>query len=337
MIMHRLYLRNHRVAYQTGDVGTLARNSGLVYFHAVNDHYNPQFYLRAWRDPAISTTKNRSFVWVADLLKREISSKRTQEIAFREDYYAARTEKGDAYRGVDDLLKIGETAVEPVIAKLRRRDFVLSGKDIGALAQFMGFLYMRVPRQRETVENVATGFFNKLALTGASTSEGFRTLMRQVERKRGIRIEGDIEEARQDIILGNIKMKALQVVSLAPILSVGWEITQQIARMHWTFLQAPTGVQFLTSDNPVFWIDPTSTPQPYGANGLLMENVILFFPICPFLCLLATWQRLSAVATLESQDVAMVNEQVVTWAHKAVFSSTQGGAQHALDLTASMR
>ncbi len=318
-------------------VGPLARKGDLVYFHAVNDHYNPQFYLRAWRDPAISTTKNKSFVWVTDLLKREISSTRTQKIAFREDYYAVRTETGDAYRGVDDLLKISETAVEPVIAKLRRRDFVLSGKDIGALAQFMGFLYTRVPRQREAVEKIATGFLNKLAVSGASTSEGFRSLMRQVERKRGVSIEGDIVEARQDIVLGNVKAKALPVVSLAPILSMGWEITQQIARMHWTFLQAPTGVHFLTSDNPVFWIDPTSTPQPYSANGLLMENVILFFPVCPFLCLLATWQRLPAAATLESQDVSMVNEQVVTWAHKAVFSSTQGGAQHALDLTASMR
>jgi len=161
--------------------------------------------------------------------------------------------------------------------------------------------------------------------------------MRQVERKRGIRIEGDIEEARQDIVVGNIKVRVLPVLSLAPILSVGWEITQRIARMHWTFLQAPAGVHFLTSDNPVFWIDPTSAPQPHGADALLMENIILFFPICPVLCLLATWPRLSAAVTLEAQDVAMVNEQVVAWAHEAVFSSTQHGARQALQLAVSMR
>ena len=60
------------------------------------------------------------------------------------------------------------------------------------------------------------------------------------------------------------------------------KLSEEFFKIKWTFLIAPQGTSFITSDNPCFTISKTKI-----MNGLLSPNSTVIFPLRPDVCLYA--------------------------------------------------
>jgi len=92
-------------------------------------------------------------------------------------------------------------------------------------------------------------------------------------------------------------------------------------KMNWTIFVSGDH-RFVTSDNPLFYDDPTHDPSsPYGV-GLLSKNIILTFPITKELALLATWSKGKfSYSKSTNKLVREINRRTIKSALKFVFSS----------------
>jgi Protein of unknown function (DUF4238) len=106
------------------------------------------------------------------------------------------------------------------------------------------------------------------------------------------RSDSEIERGRQLMLrLGAVRCTIIPEFTLLSVLNVTNSPARIIFQMGWHLAIPPLGKHFLTSDNPVFWNDPTA-PFPHR-NGLASRNVTLTFAIGPELAVVASWRDAS--------------------------------------------
>ena len=91
--------------------------------------------------------------------------------------------------------------------------------------------------------------------------------------------------------------------------------------MKWTFIKATDSYKFLTSDNPIFYWDPTHDSKSFPGVGLLNKNIELTFPLTKDLALLSSWIGEVGYVKADNQMVKVINRRTVMSALRFVFAS----------------
>lgn len=305
-----------------------------IILHCVEHHIQPQTYLRGFRDPAMDARMGPR-LWAIDLQYERISSRSPRGIAKRTDYYAVYNIQLPTHCFETDFLSRMENDGAPILVKVRDGNFALSYAERSHLAYFIALLYARTPASREGMAHVSAKMLEAIASKRARDT-GFAAAMREANKAHGLSDERIEELRRLFIAPGSIRYEVIPEFTLLQILYITDSLARIIFRMGWHFAIAPLGKHFVTSDNPVFWHDPTA-PWPY-CNGIASRNVILTFPIGPEVALVASWRDTSDSSyRMETSIMDCLNGTVVASADRWLIAARREEAEAALRLRREMK
>jgi hypothetical protein len=120
-----------------------------------------------------------------------------------------------------------------------------------ALASFVGWLDVRVPRFRESVERCTADAMRQITLTSAMHPEYFERKMREASAAQGKAPPEDIERVRQFILSGEYELRVSPIVGLRSMVQLASTAIDYVLRCQWRVLEAPAGNVFATSDAPL--------------------------------------------------------------------------------------
>jgi hypothetical protein len=278
-------------------------------------HYLPEFYLEGFIDP-----RNKPYLWVYEKGDPKIKKVSAKDIAVQKHYYSFITQEGQRdSETFENFLAFIENNAAPVFSKIRRQE-ILSEEERSRVAIFLSSLLTRVPNFRESIEVSAAEVIKRINVKLASNKETFKSMIRTFEKETGNKLNSSLEDLRDFILSGKYKIKVEPQFSLLMMTMIN-DFGPILHKMNWTILISD-GHRFVTSDNPLFYDDPTHDPRsPYGV-GLLNKHMILTFPIAKELALLATWNKGKlSYSKCTNKFVRGVNHRTIHSALKFVFSS----------------
>lgn len=190
-------------------------------------HYVPQGYLRGFSCPA----RGRQFVWVYDKRPGRVPTcKSVKAIAWAPAYYAQ--ERNDGSLDTDTLEHNLATNVDTKAAELiasldhHASQLTFNEEQRGLLAFFIALSFTRVPSFRDGVRNVYSQIAQYTAeLVAPKFWPG----------------PGPMPK---------LKAEAKESVTLEHMIDGACHIANSLVAKNWQFFRAPTGVAFITSDNP---------------------------------------------------------------------------------------
>jgi hypothetical protein len=85
------------------------------------------------------------------------------------------------------------------------------------------------------------------------------------------------------------KVEATKDSTLLLLLATYPDIAQEMFSMKWSFLVAPPGAYFFTSDHPVSIWAPRDKRGPFNTVGILNQDVEIIFPLTRRICVFGSW------------------------------------------------
>ncbi len=254
-------------------------------------HYIPKLYLKGFTD-------KQKRLWVCEKFKA-IRASMPKDEAHRPDYYT-HAEKGHRDETAESLLKVVESKAAPVICKLANPQYVLTPENAGRVIMFVAFMFVRVPSWREHIDTLAAQFaLNRLLGTARDKDKFHRTCI-ELEKAKGESLGVDFEELRQNVLDGKFGI---------------------MATMGYQALYAPPGKFFVTSDSPVYTIQPDGMGQATVGMGFGHDNVEVYFPLNKRACLTLKKGIEPQGRMIEVGRVDQINRMTMATAVQYLYSS----------------
>jgi hypothetical protein len=233
-------------------------------------HYIPKFYLKGFTD-------HQKRLWVCERFKPIRDSKPKDE-AHRPDYYTL-AEQGHRNETAEDILKQVESKAAPIICKLANPQYFLTPENAGHVMMFVAFMFARVPSWRENLGDLAAQLAKKKILEAANDKEQFHRTCLEVEKEKGESLGVDFEELRQSALNDGFDIKQSTAYNLGSMCLSACDIAKQLAEMGYQAFYAPEGKFFVTSDSPVFTLQPDGAGEARVGMGFGWENVEVYCPL----------------------------------------------------------
>ena len=95
--------------------------------------------------------------------------------------------------------------------------------------------------------------------------------------------------------------------------------------MKWTILNAPSGVFFITSDNPLLqWVHPKYHNSLCGTGGFRNRHAEAILTLSPTHCFVGHWHEdLPKLYKTDAEQVEATNELIAASAEKCIYSHIQ--------------
>lgn len=270
-------------------------------------HYVPVSYLKAFccADGMLAVYRKDA--------PTEPFRKRPDDVAFHRYYYAQPMPDGgrDTNR-LEDLFSELEGKWPPIIDALTARDAVNDRLD--DIFAFVALQRARVPAMRNAVEQMLAA--SVIAMASQLEADG-----KLPSPPKGL-----------DKLVDHIAVSIDPHQSVHAMVPIIEAMGQVLHRVGLVVLHNQTDRDFITSDNPVIYFDPTTSNEalrPYGLqpNG----DVVLMMPIAPKLMLFGTSSDKPRFAErgieyfgIGARDkIAAMNEKVARFAYDAVYAGRQ--------------
>ena len=237
---------------------------------AKRHHAVPRFYLSRF-------AQDDGLIWLHDIRTQSAVRVHPKDAIVEKFLYSP--EVGDNPK--DDTYEkfLAEHIEGPAAPALER---LASGEEISPeererIALFIAFQELRVPRVRDAVIKMITEVGKGIL----DISVEHPDYMKKTFEKMGKPISDEgLSKLIEAWKSGGLKVEAtktawLQAASVAP------EIAAMLTRMPWTVLEAPIGVEFLTSDTPIVKVVTDPTVPPMLAGGWLSPSAESTFALDP--------------------------------------------------------
>ncbi len=280
---------------------------------AKDQHYIPKFYLKGFTD-------KDGVLWVCERFKPIRSSKPKLE-AHRPDYYS-HTEKGERDETAENALEEIESRAAPIIRKLANPQYVPTPENANHLIVFVGFMFARVPSWRENLDRVAAQVARQTQVELAQDNQKFRQLYANVERSTGRSVTIEAEELRQFILKGDYELvQKSMTFNLAAMFITAVSLIRELEGYGMQIFHAPEGMFYLTSDSPVYTIQPDGSGQATVGMGFGWPDVEVYFPLNKRACLRMRRGIQAGARVAEEGRVKEINNLVMATAARYLYSS----------------
>jgi hypothetical protein len=240
-------------------------------------HYIPKFYLKGFTD-------KQGALWVYEKFK-PLRESRPKHEAHRPDYYT-HAEDGKRDETAEDVLKATESQVAPIIRKLANPQYVLTPENAARLIVFVAFMFVRVPSWREHLDTLTGRFIKENQLKLARDKERFHKLYATFESTRGKPLGMECEELRQYVLKGEFDVEQKSTAfNLGAMFRSAITITETLLDFGYQGLYAPEGKFFMTSDSPVYTLQPDGKGQATIGVGFGLPGVEVYCPLNKRTCL----------------------------------------------------
>ena len=266
-------------------------------------HYIPQFYLEGFIDP-----KNHPFVWIYEKGKDCVFKSKPENIAFEKHYHSYITTTGEKdTETIEDILNKFETPAAPIFEKLRFFHMP-NEEERKTFSCYLGISLTRVPNFRKNVDSVVAKLFKSFLEMNASNEQNFKEMVDSFEHDTGEKIGYDI----------HVKPH----VSLSMIFR-GLELATIFNNMTWVFIKATDRFKLLTSDNPLYYDDPTHNHNVFFGVSLTDKNVEVGFPISSEVAFTGTWKKDLREGFIQGNHelIKNINRRTVASALRYIYSS----------------
>lgn len=272
-------------------------------------HFVPEAYLKAFCDES-----GRLLVYRKDepSIPLHVAPNATQ---FRRYYYSQPTPAGGRDNNtLEALFSKVESEWPETVATLHRRENV--NDRLENIFQFMALQRVRVPAARDVVE----------AMLAQTVKDSMKTLISSGEIPPPPPGYEDLPN-RVDVTIDPHQ-------SIHAMVDMMKGMEKLYSALGFIAVQNATPQQFLTSDNPVLWFDPSLSfddQRPYTINTDGGE-VLLMFPISPRIVLMGSTKYKSGfdrdgLVHTDAPDanwVDLINTQICRFAYEAVLAQRPG-------------
>ncbi len=281
-----------------------------------NHHYVPRLYLKGFADKTDS-----SFIWVYERGRsynpghkpgKHNPYRRSLRLAGAEqDFYAYQTRAGSTdFDTYENLLEQLEKPANQVLAKIRSRQ-TITKKEKQVFAAYISMLIKRVPRYRDRADEQWPEIVDEF--------ESSAQILQQLDQHEAKLTSNDTNQiARIQQLRAQYQRLMLEYragipmdIVLATIIQMG-QLPQVLYGMKWQFLVAPSGFDYVTSDNPVFYFEQI---------GLAKEYSELTFPISSEIALATSWSKDVQEGFFPALPLAVmeINQRTISAATKQVY------------------
>jgi hypothetical protein len=276
-------------------------------------HYIPESYLKGFTD-------KQGSLWVCERFKPIRESKPKLE-ANLPDYYT-HADNGERDETAENVLMQAESRAAQIVRKLANPQCKLTPEDAGRVVIFIAFMFARVPSWRENLDNVAAQVAPERIVKTASEKKEFYRIWADLEKKNGKPLGMEPEKLRQYILKGEYDLKqGSKGFNLGAMFTSAFSAVKQLATMGYQALYAPEGSFFLTSDSPVFTLQPDGTGQATIGVGFGWENVEVYFPFNKRACFMMKKGIQPKGKIIEAGRVDLINKVTMATAARCLYSS----------------
>ncbi|MEI9959911.1 MAG: DUF4238 domain-containing protein [Limisphaerales bacterium] len=232
---------------------------------AISHHYNPQVYLRQFKNP-----KAKNELWEYDLATG-IANKSTPQDCGCEDYYNSVALEGG---GLDDVTL--ETAFHPLENALPKLFKAIRNKDAmtdnlwSLFFTFAAIQDARSPARVGAIDDFLSQIHQVILEIGCKNSPKFQKAFTSL----GVDPAKVPDYVEMKASKGSALLHSLQPISMTSEIFGG---------MKWSFIYAPPGKFFLTSDNPICRWTPLDRRNIHG-EGLTDQDIGITFPLSRRVC-----------------------------------------------------
>jgi hypothetical protein len=177
----------------------------------------------------------------------------------------------------------------------------------------------RVPNYRRNMENMAGKIIKNVMLRVTADQMDFERKLKKYEKVRGKKFGEFVRKYVETAVNDGFVKKEFSNFSLEMI-DLAREFAEVFNAMSWSFLMATDAQKFITSDNPVYYYDPTYQ-KGFDGVGLLNDNTEVIFPVSKDLALMANWKNLKGYYQLKNVHIRLINKKTVIFAQKYIFAS----------------
>lgn len=285
-------------------------------------HYIPRFYLNWFSDP---TYENN--VWVYDKDTGNVFNATPANIGCEKHYHTFVNELGEKdTETIEKLYESVETPAGALFKKLHNGSH-LNDEDKASFAMFATTMMVRVPNYRNNIEKVSAEVIDQMNKVLAADKDAYEKSYRRFQKATGTPEDIPVEELRQFVLGGEYTLTVDPQFSLALSVKNILYLYGIFHKMKWIFIKA-TDYKFLTSDNPLFYYDPTHDRNSFYGVGLANKNIEVTLPLSRKLCAIGGWELKSDYYTVQgkSETVKAINRRTVLSALRYVFSSENSDA-----------
>jgi hypothetical protein len=281
--------------------------------NAKAQHYIPESYLKGFTD-------KQGSLWVCEKFKPIRESKPKLE-ANLPDYYTHH-DNGERDETAEDILMQVESRAARIIRKLANPQYTLTPEAAGHVIIFIAFMFARVPTWREHLDNVAAHVAREGIVNTARNKEKFLQACVELEAKKGKPLGMEPEKLRQYILKGDYDLKQGSTgFNLGAMFTSALSGVEELATMGYQALYAPKGMSFLTSDSPVFTLQPDGTGQATIGMGFGWKHVEVYFPLNKRACFRMKRGIPSKGRIIDAGRVDLINRVTMISAARYLYSS----------------
>lgn len=285
-------------------------------------HQVPVFYLASFVDP----TSAKPVVWVYDKDGAAPRPQSPRDTAVKKNFYAFTLPDGSRAEELERLLGTLENNAAPILKRWAATDEGLSPAEKIELAQFLGFMHARVPRQVEVVKELLGELPRSMARRAVEDESHLRRFYED-QRAAGVDVGLPIDEFRELLrdLHKHVKIEPNEKVALAYSLSVTAEVRDQLLTMNWCLCTSPEGSSFVTSDAPLTILSRRGPLARFG-GGLALPTTEVTFPISPRVCLLLDRRRIQSRRRVSRTVVSDINRRTAFNAERFVIAHLRSKA-----------
>lgn len=290
-----------------------------------NHHYVPQFYLRNF---AVGVGRKARVV-LFDAENRRLVPTRVRNVGSEHHFNRVDADGHDPNHVEDALAKLEGEMAGPLAEVIEARAFP-TDEHFTYVMNLAALLSVRNPRMRGQMEKFHQDVAQKVMDVLVSSEEVWEHNAQRMKAD-GIELSGNVtyedmkrfrDEQRYTIEIDQTHLIGLEFEVVPSVL-------ETLARRNWCFAIAPSGGQYITSDNPVCleWSDNRDygpfSPPAHGKQG-----TSLVFPISSDVVLIGTFEDEPQRIFHDEGQVTSVNTIVARHSRRQIYARDAGFRLH---------
>ncbi|MEC0094349.1 DUF4238 domain-containing protein [Paenibacillus macquariensis] len=285
-------------------------------------HYIPQFYLKKYLDKTV-VPPYEPYLWV-HTPDDQPKAKAPKNVAHGNGYYNVRTDDGEVSQELEHAFSLFEGEAGKILHNITINNKSITIHEKALLSEFIYYMHTRVPNFRENVNRFTSDISKMIMQVASAHPEYLHGVLKEVDRLNGEENDHDIDGLIEFIQSDRYTIEVPQERSIQLMIDLAEKISEVIFNMRWEFLIAPSGVYFVTSDNPVVLLNPKNTSNFFGDGFRSSPSVEMTFPLSPKCCLLGTWPKgKERYKLVTSERVRAINLRTCNSSSKHVYSCTK--------------
>jgi hypothetical protein len=270
-------------------------------------HSLPQFYL----DGFANTESNQ--LWVYE--KGNPGSWPSSALAEgRRNFYRVffKDHGGEERNPIEEYLARIERRARTLIEGVHKRNR-FSDIHKMELALFLSFMLTRVPLFGLELEKRAVSQTDHIGIN--RTVNHFGTALETFQKELGI----ELDFSEYDLVEQSSSRGAIE--SLSHMFSIAYAVFPKLVKLKWRFLFSNPGIEYITSDNPMYFYIQSST-NDFMYSDFLQSDLDLTIPLSSKVALLAKPQGIEpGYGDAHDLTVRSINKRTVISAISQVFSN----------------